>query len=479
MKIPPARSFKHPKQKSLTPRRKHWKTGSNGMEVWPEHIEEVFVQGLREYRDSPLAAHSFGRSKFRNQILVEHLARAGITRSKKQVASHIQVLRSMWKGTPEFYLVSNNRELYALNPSTLTELEEYELKGRVLRQPCNPSNPSPNLPPDGQYESRPFPLPPILPVLSSPPILTSPDYLLSSIPTPLDFGFNTSKDYGDMPVTPAHLQPPSCGDTCCVSAPRTITNRVTSFCLIPSGAPPLVVSCDSTVPPANFDGYSWDIEAELHMISPGSGEHEELAASVALAAPFVSGSCTTQVFSGQRCIHKEAKQLYSSLMDPFVAFLPADSALANCRSYLNEPFGTASTLTQEWVIDGITLLYAVFVLRWSDDRATPSARLVACRPHQDSVQRGSAAFASQPSQVASTTYHTAPFSSPHQHTALRPPSPSSNTTSSSAPSELYSNHNKTPSSLEYSYCHPSMAHIHPHIPTMAEYFGSSLNDPFI
>ena len=33
-------------------------------------------------------------------ILVEHLKKAGIDRSKKQVASHIQVLRNMWRGEP-------------------------------------------------------------------------------------------------------------------------------------------------------------------------------------------------------------------------------------------------------------------------------------------------------------------------------------------------------------------------------------------
>jgi hypothetical protein len=100
---------------SLTPQRKHRKLLKDGSsEVWPEEIERIFVQGwcttislprrltcylgLREYWESPWATYSRGRSRWRNQFLVEFLQRAGIDRSKKQVASHIQVLRNMWKG---------------------------------------------------------------------------------------------------------------------------------------------------------------------------------------------------------------------------------------------------------------------------------------------------------------------------------------------------------------------------------------------
>ena len=56
--------------------------------------------GLQEYWESPWATFSRGRSRWRNQYLVDHLQKHGIDRSKKQVASHIQVLRNMWKGEP-------------------------------------------------------------------------------------------------------------------------------------------------------------------------------------------------------------------------------------------------------------------------------------------------------------------------------------------------------------------------------------------
>ncbi|KAG2132482.1 uncharacterized protein EDB93DRAFT_900044 [Suillus bovinus] len=97
---------------TLTPQRKHRKLLKDGSsEVWPEEIERIFVQGLREYWESPWATYSRGRSRWRNQFLVEYLQRAGIDRSKKQVASHIQVLRNMWKGELEYHLVAGGEEL--------------------------------------------------------------------------------------------------------------------------------------------------------------------------------------------------------------------------------------------------------------------------------------------------------------------------------------------------------------------------------
>ncbi|KAG1827335.1 uncharacterized protein BJ212DRAFT_1217581, partial [Suillus subaureus] len=98
---------------TLTPQRKHRKLLKDGSsEVWPEEIERIFVQGLREYWESPWATYSRGRSRWRNQFLVEYLQRAGIDRSKKQVASHIQVLRNMWKGEQEYHLVAGGEELF-------------------------------------------------------------------------------------------------------------------------------------------------------------------------------------------------------------------------------------------------------------------------------------------------------------------------------------------------------------------------------
>lgn len=85
-------------------------------EVWPEYLERIFIQGLHAYWQSPWATYTKGRSRWRNQFLVDFLHNAGIERSKKQVASHIQVLRNMWKGQKEYDLVASADELPSAIP---------------------------------------------------------------------------------------------------------------------------------------------------------------------------------------------------------------------------------------------------------------------------------------------------------------------------------------------------------------------------
>ncbi|KIJ69428.1 hypothetical protein HYDPIDRAFT_51293, partial [Hydnomerulius pinastri MD-312] len=112
-RVPSAYDTDSSSTKSLTPQRKHRKLLKDGSsEVWPEEIERIFVQGLREYWESPWATYSRGRSRWRNQFLVDYLQKNGIDRSKKQVASHIQVLRNMWKGESEYHLVAGGEELF-------------------------------------------------------------------------------------------------------------------------------------------------------------------------------------------------------------------------------------------------------------------------------------------------------------------------------------------------------------------------------
>ncbi|KAL0563403.1 hypothetical protein V5O48_018664 [Marasmius crinis-equi] len=111
-----------PPKSTLTPQRKHRKLlkDGSGSEVWPESVEAVFVDGLKSYWDSPWATYSGGRSRWRNQFLVEYLQGQGITRSKKQVASHLQVLRNMWKGEPEYQLVAGADEHVSSESSSST-----------------------------------------------------------------------------------------------------------------------------------------------------------------------------------------------------------------------------------------------------------------------------------------------------------------------------------------------------------------------
>ncbi|KAJ3885258.1 hypothetical protein GG344DRAFT_82925 [Lentinula edodes] len=98
---------------ALTPLRKHHKLlkDGTGNEVWPESVEQIFVDGLRAYCASTISqnhtartldAAILGRSRLRNAFLVQHLAQYGIERSRKQVASHLQVLKNMWRADGNF-----------------------------------------------------------------------------------------------------------------------------------------------------------------------------------------------------------------------------------------------------------------------------------------------------------------------------------------------------------------------------------------
>lgn len=86
-----------------------------------------FPSGLKEYWNSPYATYSQsrGRSRWRNQFLVDYLQSKEISRSKKQVASHIQVLRNMWKGEPGLYvhLIAVARPSYHSLQNIISSLE--------------------------------------------------------------------------------------------------------------------------------------------------------------------------------------------------------------------------------------------------------------------------------------------------------------------------------------------------------------------
>ncbi|KAJ4487995.1 hypothetical protein J3R30DRAFT_3432646 [Lentinula aciculospora] len=90
------------------PQRKHHKLlkDGSGNEVWPEFVEQIFVNGLRAYTASTVSQNHTtklsdaavpGRSRLRNAFLVQYLTERGIKRSRKQVASHLQVLKNMWR----------------------------------------------------------------------------------------------------------------------------------------------------------------------------------------------------------------------------------------------------------------------------------------------------------------------------------------------------------------------------------------------
>ncbi|KAJ3712096.1 hypothetical protein DFJ43DRAFT_985687, partial [Lentinula guzmanii] len=79
---------------AVTSLRKHRKLLKDGS-VWPESVEQIFVDG--KSNESKFSLFEYCRSRLRNAYLVQYLAQYGIERNRKQVASHLQVLKNMWK----------------------------------------------------------------------------------------------------------------------------------------------------------------------------------------------------------------------------------------------------------------------------------------------------------------------------------------------------------------------------------------------
>ncbi|KAG6868377.1 hypothetical protein C0993_004023 [Termitomyces sp. T159_Od127] len=272
---------------SLTPQRKHRKLmkDGSGIEVWPESIEKIFVQGLHEYWKSPWATYSQsrGRSRWRNQFLVDYLQKAGIDRSKKQVASHIQVLRNMWKGEPGFYLVAGGEEP---PPDTPVKMEDGSLISLDFDETDGSSNStlSDFSPPELQCDFPPSPghVPGGYAIGSnSPPSkgsispYASPALYTTSMPSsmsiyPIDIGIqphshdhspiqnthhnlsashNHAADaHSSLKLNTSHSDSDGVSDIYAYSYPQS-PSRVTSICLWTDGMAPLSIKLDSLMSP--------------------------------------------------------------------------------------------------------------------------------------------------------------------------------------------------------------------------------------
>ncbi|KAJ8520424.1 hypothetical protein ONZ45_g2780 [Pleurotus djamor] len=324
--------------KSLTPQRKHRKLlkDGSGTEVWPEAIEKVFVQGLKEYWRSPFATYSRGRSRYRNQFLVEHLARAGITRTKKQVASHIQVLRNMWKGEPAFHLVAGGEELSTDSAIPNAHFDDHPFYDFG---DCDSNSTSDYSPPEIKNE---FPSPPSLAAQFTP------DSVASSTSLP---SLHASPESMHARLDPQH-QPYSShiGQIYHQSSPPPASsNHVLSFHLDADGMVPFIVNLDAH---STFTGTSYPamtMKTKLYLPTfnshSNSGGPRGFHGAISLASTFAAGTCTTQVFHGQNAIHRETAPFYPSLDQNglVTAFLP-DSPLSRCRDYGGSPLTYAVSI---------------------------------------------------------------------------------------------------------------------------------------
>lgn len=452
----------HSTTKTLTPQRKHRKLLKDGSsEVWPESIETIFVEGLRRYWQSPWATYSRGRSRWRNQYLVEYLHKAGVERTKKQVASHIQVLRNMWKGEPEFHLVAGGDELFLdggplapvkaeCDTNTLITLD---LDDRDAISPISPSTPglsatnfvyehSPdqsshssassfgsgfqlNLCAAGSSDCAPSPVtPPQYPnngilrprTYSEPltrlvirPPLTSPLSSAPSSPAGQSGVLGCSPETecpsvnSDHPILSTHL-------TMHRDQKRLIDNKLCFVSLWTEGMLPLTVPSDGVPLPAIRPLEPLIVRIRLHLASIDdthcSPTLHGFQGTVSLASPWqFSAQCITKVYANGACIIDEVGNLQLAASSAptangshmVQAFLP-ESPLSRSR-WLDASLQTF--IMQQIVVDQVTLAFIIYDLDRKDTLYSPAA-------HLQGIQRYRAQDGLLPTSGPSSPYQITP-----------------------------------------------------------------------
>ncbi|KAJ7709941.1 hypothetical protein B0H17DRAFT_1029920 [Mycena rosella] len=448
----------HSSSKTLTPQRKHRKLlkDGSGTAVWPEHIESLFVQGLRAYWDSPWATYSRGRSRWRNQFLVDYLNNLGIVRTKKQVASHIQVLRNMWKGEPEYHLVAGGEELF---PDPV-KVEEHPALLTIEHEDDDVSDLS-NSPPDffADFPPSPGETSPMFPgltyspssPLSSLPELESPPNAFSTLAAPYPY-VPHQKAY------PAAFSAPP--------APVRYPNRTTSLTLLADGMTAFTVNLDKLAPPAALPARTPPLVLRLRLTIPPVEDARAPAnlhgffASVRLASLWsAQAKVFTRVYDAAgHCYSSEddALQANSVELGTVVASFP-ESALSRARWFDS---AMQTSVTQQIIVDGATLLLVAYELdRRTGHSALPSADLISFQKYTSSGD------AKPPSSPTYASY--APPANDYAYASTSPvyPPPASASSYSPPPSAPgYSPPNHTayypPASYSPSLQQPSYTHAH-------------------
>jgi len=359
------------------------------------------TSGLRQYWESPWATYSRGRSRWRNQFLVDYLKEAGIERSKKQVASHIQVLRNMWKGEKEYQLVAGGEELFQesgllahnlgpsrVAPSDVCVKEEF----KEVQSPLAPRTPSDcgDLPSESEITGL-----DALHTLDD----RTPSAFLAPLPLSQQQRGSVKDERFDL-----HLPfPPSIPSLSSVMAPGVSPppasrNNITSITLGAAGMRPLVVEVDRYAPPSSsLPNFSPRVSihvklslSSLHDVSSPPALHG-FSGTVTFAAPWTSvAQCMTRVFAGGVCESVEyayfepAAPLSPISMTPVTVPLP-ESELSRCR-WGN--IGVETRIDQLVTVDHEELAWITYDLTWTAS-GPPTAEVL-------SVQRDSREQQQQP-----------------------------------------------------------------------------------
>ncbi|KAF5358234.1 hypothetical protein D9756_001603 [Leucocoprinus leucothites] len=394
---PPVRIPSLSESKSLTPQRKHRKLlkDGSGAEVWPEAIEKIFVQGLNEYWNSPYATYpqSRGRSRWRNQFLVDYLQKHNIIRSKKQVASHIQVLRNMWKGEPEYQLVAGGEELADISPpaGSTIKLEDQWPPGLISMEFNDEtdgysSNSSPDFsPPDFGNQFLPSPDQPTTRQLDMNPgaqYASGNQSLVSSTPPYITSFPDATQDYSPFsgPFDKyGHLPPVRSSQPIDINTPTSgykYSNRVRALRLTAHGMSPLIIRTDALISTSlPYEPLQLKIRLSISTMDDVNcppALHGFLASICLSHLWTTSGKCITKTIIGSNTVSEDVGTLEVSeiTVGTVNAVLP-ESYLNRCR-WLDPRAHTS--ITQEIIVDDVSLLFVVYELDRSASNPMPSAQ---------------------------------------------------------------------------------------------------------
>ncbi|KAI0748039.1 hypothetical protein C8Q80DRAFT_1120612 [Daedaleopsis nitida] len=440
---------------NLTPARKHHKLLKDGSEVWSKDVEKVFVDGLREYWQSPWATYSRGRSRWRNQFLVDHLKRNGIVRTKKQVASHIQVLRNMWRGQPEFHLVAGGEELFQENGLLA------HTNNTAKSSPGSASTSTLDLPESSAVSESPSSTPeyhtsevsPEFSASGSYPSL-SPPAQVSAFPELDVFTNSMSSSHGPDPAF-VNLSPPPqtthtinpmsvkleplAMDPALFTLPQPLgdslpeyhisfPNRTTSLYFWADGMHPFTIDVDRVVgaSPASPSRTFLHLRVSLPPLEdlscpPGL---QGISGAVSFANPWTSfAKCHTKVWGEEKTVISLDQGLFTPVTTPELqaalslhaspqtvyAYLP-DSPLSRCHW-----LGTVRTITQQIVVDNEVLAVLVYHLERVADgpRPAPAMELIGVQKYPWRGVGPSSAASSSSFQLGSSP---SPPISPHSPT---------------------------------------------------------------
>ncbi|KAF8741005.1 hypothetical protein AX14_006209 [Amanita brunnescens Koide BX004] len=429
--------------KSLTPQRKHRKLlkDGSGIEVWPESVEKIFVEGLRKYWESPYAtsSQSRGRSRWRNQFLVDYLKSAGVERSKKQVASHIQVLRNMWKGEPEFHLVAGGDELFSeLSHSNVKQEEQGDSLAFGYDDGDDSSNGTPPFSSPSDVKTE-FPPSPGIPLCTFPPDVQtyyapmSNGISMSSSMLPTassnaqrSYSMNMGTTEFSTSATPYDFSAPPNFVSHGQFSPETMPSqamshrhtgkaaRVKALRLAAEGIAPLWVRLDALISLGQLAPHT-PLSLKFQLGTSRLNTSSCFAPSLYFTSWTCSEKCITKLFiNGQMNSSEDSPLAWTSSGEGYATAALPESRLSQCR-WLDPSLSVV--VTQEIVADNQTLLFIVYVMDHATSGDLPSAQLLSYWKFSHSDKAAVAQLSLGPGQPAVTpqSYNNAYMSSNTNH----------------------------------------------------------------